>query len=155
MKPSFRQGQHIPALCAGAFLAGAILSMPASADTTEPNASTRYRNDVQACQSGQSSQDRDTCLKEARNALAASKSGALATDTNALQQSRMQRCQVHTGEDRVACIARMAGRGSTSGDVASGGILREVETVVLPPGTGAVVIEPKTSDTVIVVPEQR
>lgn len=143
------------ALCVGAFLAGALLAGPASADTTEPNASARYRMDLQACQSDRTGQDREACLKEARNALAASKSGALATDTDALQQNRLRRCEVQTGEALAACIARMSGRGSTSGEVASGGILREVETVVIPPGAGTVVIEPKTSDPVILVPDKR
>ncbi|MDB5881179.1 MAG: hypothetical protein JWP43_1057, partial [Ramlibacter sp.] len=33
-----------------------------------------------------------------------------------------------------------------------GGVLREVETVVLPPGASSVTIEPKTADPVVLVP---
>jgi hypothetical protein len=36
--------------------------------------------------------------------------------------------------------------------VAGGGLLREVETVVMPQGSGSVTIEPKTSDPVVLVP---
>lgn len=150
--PTLEHGRK--ALVVAALLAGALLAHGAAAQTPKADA-TRYRNDVQACRSGQTGQDQDSCLKEARNALAASRNGQLTTDTDALQQNRLQRCQFQTGEARLACIARMSGRGATSGDVASGGILREVETVVVPTGSGPVVIEPKTADPVILVPIKR
>jgi hypothetical protein len=44
------------------------------------------------------------------------------------------------------------GYGNVSGSVAGGGILREVETVVLPPGQSDVTVQPKTSDPVVLVP---
>jgi hypothetical protein len=44
------------------------------------------------------------------------------------------------------------GYGNTSGSVAGGGVLREVETVVMPPNQSEVTIEPKTSEPVVVVP---
>ena len=56
------------------------------------------------------------------------------------------------GEEKAACQARMMGYGNTSGSVAGGGLLREVETVVMPPGDSSVTIEPKTSDPVVLVP---
>jgi hypothetical protein len=46
------------------------------------------------------------------------------------------------------------GYGNTSGSVAGGGVLREVETVVLPAGSGSVTIEPKTADPVVLVPSK-
>jgi hypothetical protein len=39
--------------------------------------------------------------------------------------------------------------------VAGGGVLREVETVVLPEGERSVTIEPKTDDPVVLVPAPR
>ena len=42
--------------------------------------------------------------------------------------------------------------GSTLTSLAPGGVLREVETVVLPPGASEVKVEPKTSDPVVLVP---
>jgi len=156
MQPTLERGRlRRLALCSAALLAGAVLAGPVSADATQPNAESRYRTDLLACQNNQTGQDRETCLKEARNALAAGRSGELATDTDALQHNRMQRCQVQTGEALAACLARMSGRGSISGDVPSGGILREVETIVIPAGAGPVVIEPKTADPVLLVPIRR
>jgi hypothetical protein len=44
------------------------------------------------------------------------------------------------------------GMGSAEGSVAGGGVIKEVETVVLPSGQSSVTIEPKTSDPVVLVP---
>jgi hypothetical protein len=46
----------------------------------------------------------------------------------------------------------MLGFGSTSGSVAGGGLLREVETVVMPAGSSSVTIQPQTSDPVVLMP---
>jgi hypothetical protein len=46
------------------------------------------------------------------------------------------------------------GYGSTTGSVAGGGLLREVETVVMPAGSGSVTIQPKTADPVVLVPSK-
>lgn len=144
------------ALCALVLLAGAGSAAqqgkppPAAA----PSAPV-YRSDVQACHAGTSGQDLETCLKEARHARAARLRGDLDTDLDALQANSVRRCNVFEGEMRAACLARMAGRGSTSGSVAGGGILREVETVVLPADSGPVRIVPRTQDPVILVPDKR
>ena len=71
------------------------------------------------------------------------------------QSNAAARCDVLSGEDKAACQARMMGYGSTSGSVAGGGVLREVETVVMPPGAGTVTIEPKTADPVVLVPSTK
>jgi hypothetical protein len=44
------------------------------------------------------------------------------------------------------------GFGNTTGSVAGGGLLREVETVVMPSDASSVTIEPKTADPVVLVP---
>jgi hypothetical protein len=56
-----------------------------------------------------------------------------------------------TGEDKVACQARVSGYGSTSGSVAGGGVVKEVETVVVP-APGSVTVQPKTAGDLIVIP---
>jgi len=61
---------------------------------------------------------------------------------------------VLTGEEKAACQARVMGYGSTTGSVAGGGLLREVETVVMPAGSGSVTIQPQTSDPVVLVPSK-
>lgn len=116
------------------------------------DASGSYQSEVQACLSGATQQDRDTCLKEARNARAEKQRGHLETYGNH-EANAMVRCNVFTmGEDKAACQARVMGMGSIDGSVAGGGVLREVETVVLPSGQHSVTIEPQTSDPVVLVP---
>jgi len=111
-----------------------------------------YQSEVQACMSGRTQQDRDTCMKEARNANADKRRGVLDTQ-GSLEANAMSRCNVFTtGEDKAACQARVMGMGSTSGSIAGGGLIREVETVVLPAHQSSVTIEPRTVDPVVLVP---
>ena len=114
-----------------------------------------YRHEVQSCMSGNTQQDRDTCLREARNAQADKKRGLLDNNQAQFEANSTARCDVLTGEDKAACKARVMGFGSTTGSVAGGGVLREVETVVSPPGRDSVTIEPKTSDPVLLVPSNK
>lgn len=94
-------------------------------------AQARFRQDMAVCNSGQSNQDVKTCKLEARNALAQARLGALTTAPQVLEPNARLRCNVHEGEARAACEARMRGEGTTSsGSVGGGGILRETVTVV-------------------------
>ena len=120
--------------------------------TTGIDASGNYQQEVNACMTGKTQQDRDTCLREARNAQADKKRGVLDNAVASFESNAVARCDVLIGEDKAACQARMMGYGSTSGSVAGGGLLREVETVVMPPGDSSVTIEPKTADPVVLVP---
>ena len=114
--------------------------------------SGNYRLEVQACNSGRTQEDRDTCLREARNARAEKQRGHLET-YGAHDSHAMARCDVHqVAEDKAACQARVMGMGSTGGSVAGGGLIREVETVVLPEGQNSVTIQPQTADPVVLVP---
>lgn len=143
------------------FGAAALLAMTAAtaqvagapAGSTGIDASGNFQSEVQACRSGRTQQAIDTCLREARNAQAARRDGTLTRKSSGdLQANAVARCEPLSGEYRAACEARVMGFGNTSGSVAGGGILREVETVVVPPGAGEVRIEPKTSDPVVLVP---
>ena len=135
-----------------ALLAVTAAAAQVATDTTGIDASGNYQQEVQACMSGRTQEDQATCLREARNAQAEKKRGALDNDGGNFQANAIARCNVLTGEDKAACQARMMGFGGTSGSVAGGGILREVETVVLPPGSSSVTIQPQTSDPVVLVP---
>ena len=64
----------------------------------------------------------------------------------------MKRCEVLTGDEKIACQARIAGYGSTSGSVGGGGVVRQVETVVVPADAGTVTIQPKTQGDIVVIP---
>jgi hypothetical protein len=135
-----------------ALLAMSAATAQVATGTTGIDASGNYQQEVQACMTGKTQEDRDTCLREARNAQADKKRGVLDNPGASFEANAVARCDVFKGEDKSACQARMMGYGSTSGSVAGGGVLREVETVVMPPGNSSVTIEPKTSDPVVLVP---
>lgn len=118
--------------------------------------SGKYQSEVQACKAGRTAQDEATCLKEARNAQAERKRGGLDNPSTQYQANARARCNALSGEDRAACDARMMGYGNVTGSVASGGLLRQVETVVLPPGQDqeSVKVDAKTPNPVLLVPSQ-
>ncbi len=98
---------------------------------TAAEAQARFRQDMAVCNSGQSNQDVKTCKLEARSALAEARRGALTSAPQASEVNARLRCNVHEGDARTACEARMRGEGTTSsGSVGGGGILRETVTVV-------------------------
>ncbi len=142
--------KRIALIGAAALLAAGATTAQVAAGTTGIDASGNTQSERAACLSGTTQQDRATCLREASNAAADKRAGRLDSGTN-YAANALARCDVLSGEDKAACQARMAGRGSTSGSVAGGGVLREVETVVVPAGTAPVVIQPKTADPVLLV----
>jgi hypothetical protein len=135
-----------------ALLAVTAATAQVATGTTGIDASGNYQQEVQACMSGRTQEDQATCLREARNAQAEKKRGALDNAGGQFQANAAARCNVLTGEDKAACQARMMGFGDTSGSVAGGGLLREVETVVMPAGSSSVTIQPQTSDPVVLMP---
>ena len=136
------------------FAAGAaVAQVPVTATgTTGIDASGSFEKERAACLSGRTQQDQATCLREANNAAAEKRRGKLDNSGAQFDANARQRCEALTGEDRTACEARVMGYGNTSGSVAGGGVIREVETVVLPPGATSVRIEPKTDAPVLLVP---
>ena len=147
---SIRKGLMYWGLAATLACAAAVAQTPA---TTGIDASGNTEAERAACLSGRTQQDQATCLEEARNAAADKKKGELTTQ-GPVAVNALSRCQALAGEDRAACEARILGYGSTSGSVAGGGVLREVETVVVPKSGETVTIEPKTAAPVILVPKQ-
>ena len=119
--------------------------------TTGIDASGNFQQERAACLSGRTQQDQATCLREANNAAAEKRQGTLDNSGGRFDANARQRCEVLTGEDRSACEARVMGYGSASGSVAGGGLIREVETVVLPAGATSVRIEPKTDAPVLLI----
>lgn len=138
-----------------ALLAVSAATAQVASGTTGIDASGNFSQEVEACRTGRTPQAQATCLEEARNARADKQRGVLQHQGTDHQANAMARCDVLSGEDKAACQARVMGYGSTSGSVAGGGVLREVETVVLPPGATSVTIEPRTADPVILVPATR
>jgi hypothetical protein len=135
-----------------ALLAMTAATAQVTSGTTGIDATGSTRSEIANCNAGNTQQDQATCLREAKNAAADKKRGVLDNANGEFAANAQQRCDVLAGEERVACQARIAGYGSTQGSVASGGVIREVETVVAPSTPGSFTIQPKTSDPVILVP---
>lgn len=118
--------QLLLALCVagGAAAAGAS---PAS------EALATYQRERAVCLSGQSNQDRATCLKEAGAAYGEAKRANLGTQGGRqIAQNRLVRCDAVPAADRDDCVRRANGEGTTSGSALQGGILRESTSPVAP-----------------------
>jgi len=134
----------------GAATAGRSAS---NVDAITLDSSGNYTSEVQACKEGRTGQNQATCLREARNAQAARKHGGLTVANADFQANALARCAALQGDDRAACQARMTGHGEVTGSVAGGGVLREVEIVVPPPGATQFTVQPQTSSPVMVAPQ--
>ena len=103
------------------FAAGAAQAAPAGAQT---DAQARYRQEMDFCNSGQSSQHITICRTEARNALAEAKRGDLGNGAAEYSRNAVRRCAEFQGDERAACEARVFGRACIEGSVEGGGVLR-------------------------------
>ena len=81
-----------------------------------------------ACTNGQSNQDRATCLQEAGAARDAANKGQLNDGDARYRRNAKVRCDALTGDEARDCLARMQGKGTTSGSAEAGGIYRETVT---------------------------
>ena len=86
----------------------------------------RFAQERNACLSGASGQDRDTCLREAAAARAEALRGGLNDGDARYKDNQRLRCAALPASEQPACNARMQGQGSVSGSVAGGGLLREL-----------------------------
>lgn len=102
------------------------------AATAKSEAQVRFEQERAACLSGQSHQDRATCLKEAGAAYAQARRGDNSNSTGIdYQANAVARCNAQTmPADRDACVLRMQGQGKVQGSVHGGGLIREIETIV-------------------------
>jgi hypothetical protein len=108
----------------------ALAAAPAAAaDPVAPgDAMARYERERAACLSGQSAQDRETCLREAGAALQAARKGRAEDPPSDVERNRLLRCEVHpTVADREECVRRMT-QGTVRGSVEGGGVVRELVT---------------------------
>ena len=143
-----------------AFSLTALLAVTATAQiasgTTGIDATGNAASEMAACNNGTTQQSRETCMTEVRNANAAKRAGQVDNAGGQFRANALQRCNVLQGEDKIACEARVAGYGSPQGSVAGGGVITEVETVVVPASPEVINIQTQTnSDAVIVIPAPR
>jgi hypothetical protein len=121
----------LAALCFGA----------AAQTTTSPGAAAdakaRYQQERANCESGNTTQDKATCLREAGAALHESRRGGLTTSAQ-LEANAMSRCQSLPDADREDCRSRVKNDGNTTvkGTVQGGGVIKETTTryVMTPEG---------------------
>ena len=151
----FYAGRLVKGTCA--FSISALLSITASAQiasgTTGIDATGNTASEIAACKNGATQQSRETCMTEARNASASKRAGRLDNAGGQFKANALLRCEPLKGEDKIACEARVVGLGSAQGSVAGGGVLTQVETVVVPNSSEVIKIQPQSSsDTIIVIP---
>ncbi len=120
-----------PALFAACALLGATAAVAADRGKAS-DAQSAYQRDRAACLSGQTHQDRATCLREAGAALQEARRGGLNDGQAEFERNRLLRCERQPPQDREACVRRMKGEGLTSGSVEGGGIYRELVVPVDP-----------------------
>ena len=110
-------------------LGAVICTTPAHSSGNDlSSAKATYQKDRALCNSGQTNQDRATCLKEAGAAYAEAKRGRLSDEGASYEKNALARCKALPQKDRHACQLRIRGEGSTDGSVEEGGIYRQIET---------------------------
>lgn len=140
-----------------AFSFTALLAVTATAQiasgTTGIDATGNAASEMAACNNGTTQQSRETCMTEVRNASAAKRAGKVDNAGDQFKSNALMRCNALQGEDKTACEVRVSGYGNPQGSVAGGGVITEVETVVLPTAPQVINIQPQTnSDTIILIP---
>jgi len=136
-----------------AALAMTAATAQVASGTTGIDNTGNAQSELAACNSGRTQQDKETCLIEVKNANEARRAGKVDNAGSQFKANALERCKVLSGEDKLACEARVVGYGNPQGSVAGGGVLTQVETVVLPTTGGNVTIQPQTqNDTILVVP---
>jgi len=106
-------------------------AMAAEPATRSTDAEARYRQERAACLDGRSSQDRNTCMKEAGAARGEARRHRLdnGESPTQLRANALLRCQPVPGADRAACERMAMGEGQRSGSVAEGAVLKQITTV--------------------------
>jgi hypothetical protein len=104
----------------------ALLCAAAATAAERGGANAVYQRDRAACLRGDTTQDRETCLREAGAARVEARRGGLTEGQGELERNQLLRCEQQPAADREACIRRMRGEGTTSGSVEGGGIIREL-----------------------------
>lgn len=123
------------ALIVFSMLTTSVAAWAADPQTKESGsiAQQRYAEERAYCLSGQSQQDRATCLQEATNAYDQARKGGLETSGSTdYRANAMARCDAQPPADRRACRLLVRGQGSQGGSVRDGGVIREIEVPVAP-----------------------
>ncbi len=127
-----RQARGLRLAAIAACVAASFLA--ATAATAGPgmtSAQAQYEKDRAACVTGNTHQDRATCLREAGAALVEARRGGLTTkDRSTYVENSMERCVPLPAADQEDCVRRMRGEGIVRGSVEEGGIYRELRRTI-------------------------
>ena len=146
------RSRQLTLLTVAAALAGAFASAGvafAAEPVATDDAKARYLKERAACETGNTHQDKATCLKEAGAALDEKKKGKLDNSGSPVANAT-ERCNLLPAKDKADCLARITGpqganqRVTTSGSVEGGGVIKETTTTT--PGA-VIVIQPAPTPT--------
>lgn len=128
--------RHLLAACA----LGACLATPAvyaANGMSAADISARYQLDVQRCNTGQTNQDKATCLQEAGAARDEANRNRLTSSNQNYDQNQTKRCEALPVNEREDCLLQMSAPNTatqsttTQGSIGGGGVLRET-TITMP-----------------------
>jgi hypothetical protein len=117
---------------AAAWFAAGLLAIAGAAQAAGPKPKNvdplrlQYERERAQCMTGQTSEPRDVCLREAGAAYAQARQGRLTSADDGPAQwamNALKRCQAQPAEDREMCERRVR-EGQVSGSVEGGGQLR-------------------------------
>ncbi|WP_051516825.1 hypothetical protein [Herbaspirillum sp. RV1423] len=119
---------------AGLLVAATAFAAGASGKKNTSELDAQYQREKAVCTSGQSNQDKATCLREAGAAYQQAKQGKLNDGQQAqYRQNALDRCKALPATDQEDCKRRIENPADVEGSASSGGILRKDVTIV--PGT--------------------
>lgn len=107
------------------------LSTAAIAQVPASDARARYEQERQKCHTNNTQDSLATCLREATNALDASRKGELSDPGPIAAANGTDRCNAfQSAQERSECVRRVESS-AVSGSVAGGGVLRESTTTTI------------------------
>jgi hypothetical protein len=94
------------------------------------DASGNYQQERLWCQRNTSDAALINCLQNSVAAQAERRRGTLTSGNMMFEANALIRCEPFKGDDRAACRDRVLGKGTVSGSVMGGGLLKSVERTV-------------------------
>ena len=130
----------------------AFTGASAQAGDTGIDSSGNYRQEVAWCRANTTGVALTDCLKGSGAAQVEKRRGTLDNSGGNYEANALLRCKPFQGEDRAACLARVAGIGGASGSVQGGGRLTWAETAVVPSDVSTVIVLEKPPANIVVIP---
>jgi hypothetical protein len=127
LRPFAQVAAALAVLCASSAWAATPTGSKAYADIE-----ARYERERAACVSGMSGEEQSNCLQDARVARAEAHRGRLDNENQDYRRNALERCKALAGDEARDCRLRVEGAGTVKGSVRSGGLYRELVTIVPP-----------------------